>query len=281
MAAHLAEQIARLAAEFNGRLGVAAKNLRTGERVEFQADVVFPTASMIKLPIQVELMRQVEAGHRRLDEVLEVREEDRVGGSGVLRHLSAGLRLPVRDLAFLMMNVSDNVATNILIDLVGRENVNRMLQAEGLGAIELRNKIDFRYAWDDPAHLGVGTPCAFAELMERVYHARIVGPAAREEMLRTMGGVGAERLGRYLPLQPYAAELRQRGYHVGETVNLAGKTGALIGIRGHVAVVYGDHTEFIVAAMTDGSRDLSWGVEHDGVLTLARVGKLLYEAWLQ
>ncbi|MBI2942203.1 MAG: serine hydrolase [Chloroflexi bacterium] len=276
---HLVERVARIAAEFSGRLGVAGKNLCTEERVEYQADLVLPTASMIKLAVQVELMRHVEAGRRRLDDVVEVREEDRVEGSGVLRHLGAGLRLPIRDLAFLMMNVSDNVATNMLIDTVGIDNVNRMLRAERLDEIELRHRIDFDHCWGDPRHLAVGTPRAFAELLERVYRGTIVSPASRDEMLRTMAGVGAERLGRYLPLQPYADDLRKHGYPAGPTLRIAGKTGGLIGVRGHVAVVSGDGVEFIVAAMTDGSRDTDWGVENDAVLALAQVGKLLHNAW--
>lgn len=277
----LEDSVRRIAAEFGGRIGLYGRDLRPGRSAEIalDADDLFPTASMIKLPVLLELFRQVEAGQTSLDETIPLRDEDRVGGGGLLRHLSLGLALSVRDHAFLMMSISDNWSTNVLIERVGIDNVNATLDRLGFPRTRLKNRIDFAHVWDDPDHLGVGTPREFAEMMELVHHRRVLSPASCEEMLRAMGGIGADRIGRYLPINAFAAELRERGLLEGPDVRIAGKTGSLIGIRGHTAVVWGDTCDFSLAVMTDGSRDPSFGYDHDGILAIARVGKAVYDYW--
>ena len=117
-------EIERESAEFGGTGGVAAKHLGTGEEIRVNADAVTATASTIKVPILIELFRQVEAGEVCLEDRLAVTEATRARGSGVLRELSPDIELTVRDHATLMIVVSDNTSTNVLIDVVGLERVN-------------------------------------------------------------------------------------------------------------------------------------------------------------
>ena len=117
-----------------------------------------------------------------------------------------------------MMTVSDNTATNVLIDLVGLDAVNATMTREGFPAVRLNHKIDFEHLWHDAAHLGVGSPRAFAELMAAILQQRLPTPAGCEDMLRLMDGVGAgERLARYIPYNPYAAQMREQGATAAET----------------------------------------------------------------
>lgn len=268
----------RLVEGFSGRAGYFIHDLRTGESAGLNPRESFPTASMIKLPILVELFYQTADGRFGLDETRIVRAPDHVGGSGILRHLSPGLHLPLRDLAFLMMSISDNTATNLLIDLVGREAVNARMVELGCPGLVLRHKIDFTHAWAEADHLAVGTPEDFARLLERIWRKDILTESFCEEMLRMMAGVGAERAGRWLPINPYAAEMVAHGYPPEKTVQFAGKTGSLVGVRGQVAAVWNDDLAYVVAIMTDGSRDLSWGVDSEGSLFAAQLGRLLYES---
>ena len=268
----------RLVERFSGRAGYFIHDLRTGESAGLNAGESFPTASMIKLPILVEMFYQTGDGRFGLDETRIVRAPDHVGGSGILRNLSPGLQLPLRDLAYLMMSISDNTATNLLIDLVGREAVNARMVELGCPHLVLRHKIDFTHAWADADHLAVGTPEDFVRLMELVWRKSILTESFCEEMLRMMAGVGAERAGRWLPINPYAAEMVSHGYPSEKTVHFAGKTGSLLGVRGQVAAVWGDDLAYIVSIMTDGSRDLSWGVDSEGSLFAAQLGQLLYES---
>jgi beta-lactamase class A len=268
----------------SGRFGFFARDLRSGATIARRADDVFPTASLIKVAVLVELERQALAGDLSMGQELALRDADRVGGSSLLRHFTAGVRLPLRDWAFLMMQVSDNTATNVLIDLVGREPVNATMDREGYPAVRLHHKIDFAHLWRDPAHLGTGTPRAFADLLGAILEGRLLTSEACADMLRLMDGVGAgERLARLLPFNPYVREQRERGVPPAETgplVRFAGKTGGLTGVRTHAGVLWSDEAPLRLAmcAMVAGSSDPTWTVDADGTLAIARAGRLAYDA---
>jgi beta-lactamase class A len=270
----------------SGRVGVFARDLRTGRTLGRRSDESFPTASLIKVAILVEVERQVLAGALSMGQELALRDEDRVGGSSLLRHMTSGSRLPLRDWALLMMQVSDNTATNVLIDLVGRERVNATMERQGFPAIRLNNKIDFERLWHNPDDLGVGTPRAFAELMAAILDHRLLSPEACRDMLRLMDGVGAgERLARYLPYNPYAQQQRDRGLTPSETgplVRFAGKTGSLTGVRTHAGVLWSDEVPLRLAlcCMVAGSTDRTWSVDADGLLAIGKAGKVAYDAFV-
>ena len=117
--AELIAAIEREIAWFGGTVSVFAQNLTTGEEVAYDPDTLRPTASTIKVPILVELFNQVEQGTVSLDDRLVTNEENATKGSGILRDLRLGVDLPVEDIATLMIVVSDNQATNMMIDLLG------------------------------------------------------------------------------------------------------------------------------------------------------------------
>ncbi|MGH2351860.1 MAG: serine hydrolase [Chloroflexota bacterium] len=271
----------------SGQVGFFARDLRSGRTIARAADDSFPTASLIKVAILVELERQAVAGTLSMDQELPLRDQDRVGGSSLLRHMSAGIRLPLRDWAFLMMQVSDNTATNVLIDLLGLKRVNATMEREGFGAIRLNHKIDFDCLWQDATHLGVGTPRAFADVMAAILEHRLLTPEVCDDMLRLMNGVGAgERLLRYLPYNPYAREQREGGATPEETgplLRFAGKTGSLTGIRTHAGVLWSDEAPVRLAmcGMVAGSTDKTWTVDADAVVAIGKAGRLAYDAFVK
>jgi beta-lactamase class A len=122
-----------------GVFGVAATHLQTGQTAGHLDDQLFQLASAFKIPILVTLMRDVEAGKIRLDQRIELKREERVPGSGILQELDAGAALTVKDLATLMTIVSDNYATDLVIGLVGLENINAHMRELGLETIHLRH----------------------------------------------------------------------------------------------------------------------------------------------
>ncbi len=117
---------------FQGKLGVSVKHLVTGETANLNGDVVFPTASVFKVPVIVEFYRRVERGRISLDEQILLKESDKVPGSGILKELSEGLPVSYRDLLSLMMIVSDNTATDLIVKKVGFDNINNTMDAFGL-----------------------------------------------------------------------------------------------------------------------------------------------------
>src|SRR4051812_47070494 len=117
-----------LLARFRGRAGVAAVNLATGEEAAINDRERFPTASSVKILVLYQLFREVERGNAQLFERVTYRAADRTLGSGLLSDLDPGLNPTLRDLAVLMMTISDNTATNVLIDRLGVYAINQALR---------------------------------------------------------------------------------------------------------------------------------------------------------
>jgi beta-lactamase class A len=123
--------------EVPGVLGLAAKNLKNGQEIGYKADDIFFTASTFKVPILVELYRQVDAGIIDSDTRIELTDKIRSPGGGLIKELGSGLRLTIHDLALLMIIVSDNTATDILYDLVGPDKLNDTMKGLGLSKTSL------------------------------------------------------------------------------------------------------------------------------------------------
>ena len=128
----LSDRIAALTKGFNGTVAIYARNLDTGQEFALAADTKVRTASTIKLPILCALEDLVAKGRIAWTLPVPVRPEDRVSGSGVLAELSPGATLPLRDVATLMIIVSDNTATNLVIDRITADAVNDYLDSIGL-----------------------------------------------------------------------------------------------------------------------------------------------------
>lgn len=262
---------------FNGRFGFLVRNLQTEEEIGYHADEPFPAASTVKLPLLAALMAQIVAGEYSLDDPLMLRRADIIGGSGMTQFLTPGLTMSIRDWAFLMMRISDNTATNILIDHVGLAFVADWLAANNFPGISLRNKIDFAAIAQDVNHLGTATPRGLNKLMTAVFQQTILTPAACTEMLRMMDKVGSDRIGRYLPWEPYG-DLTPDD----EKLHLAGKTGSLKGCRAQTAVVWhGDSKKqhgFTITVMTDEDPAPEiWSIDAAGVLLIGRIARAAYD----
>jgi len=131
--------------QLDGAMGVAIVDLSTGQKYLLHADEVMPTASSIKIAILAELYRQAQQGKLKLTDSYTLQQSDLVGGSGITSLLTPGMtKLTLRDVAGLMISVSDNSATNVIIDRVGMENVNALLDSLGLTRIRLPRRSEER-----------------------------------------------------------------------------------------------------------------------------------------
>lgn len=168
LAERFRRQLDSVAAAAPGIVGVAVQDLTTGERFAVADSLVFPQASAIKIAILLELMRQAERGTVSLGERIELTAAQQVGGSGVALHFAdGGSALSLHDLAVLMIVLSDNTATNLLVERVGMANVNATLDSLGLAEIRLR-RLMIRPAESARGNENVATPRAAAELMARL-----------------------------------------------------------------------------------------------------------------
>ncbi|MGH9337417.1 MAG: serine hydrolase, partial [Vicinamibacteria bacterium] len=225
--------MSEIVAGVDGVLGVAILDPATGESFAIHGDMVFTQASAIKLPVLVELMRQVEEGEHELDEMVTLQTDDVVPGSGVLQQLTPGkVSMTLRDVATLMVTVSDNTATNMIIDRVGMPNVNSSMERLGLGSTKLQRKMQDQKAWIENRE-NLSTPNEQARLLALLHKEEILTPQSREEIYRILA----------IPKPGHIRTLLPEGTKV------AHKTGTLSGVVVDVGIVYLPGKPFIVSAM--------------------------------
>ncbi|MEX2093221.1 MAG: serine hydrolase, partial [Pirellulales bacterium] len=175
--------------QHRGDVAVAIKNLKTGESFEYHGDQPMPTASLIKLPVMIATYQAVKDGKIALDDMIELKAEDQVAGSGLLStHFSPGLKLSLRDAIRLMISQSDNTATNLVIDKIGLPTTNQCMAALGLKETQLNSKVFRRDTSISPERsqlygLGSTTPNEMIRLVERLYKHELVSKKASDQML--------------------------------------------------------------------------------------------------
>jgi beta-lactamase class A len=261
-----------LADAFDGVLTVAARDEATGDMVALDADRAMPTASVIKLAVLAAVFDRAHAGGLSLGDRIAVDDQQRVGGSGVVKELSAGTRLTIRDLATLMVVVSDNMATNLLIDVAGGvEAINRYVGDElGLPTVTLRRKLMFS---GGRGHLALAAPRDLAELMSRMQGGRLVSPEASHEML----GMLARQ--QYLDQVPRLFDREVLGddseVRQSQRLRVACKTGMIDGVRADAGVIWLDGRAVSYAVMSESSGDRGRDLDSDAQLVNAEAGWIL------
>jgi beta-lactamase class A len=271
------ERIAEVGRRFSGEIAVAATNLATGEQILHGADTVYATASTIKVPILVEVYRQAREGSLALDERLELRAEERVGGSGILKELGGGLNPTIEDIATLMIVLSDNTATNMLIDRVGGvEAVNATMRALGLDSVVLHNRVDFEVIAPDVRLFAEASARDLARLVELLVRGEVVDGDASAAMLAIMRRQQyLDQVPRYIDFNPYARELG-----VESPVEVACKTGFFTGTRVDMGAVFlAGGVTFAYCVTSQGGADASFAPENEGAVVNGLVGRLLVAHW--
>ena len=232
-------------AAHDGAMGVAVVDLTDGRTLARNADLVFPTASSIKLPLLLELYRQEERGRRgaagtaRLSDAYVFDPKDLVDDSRVMAGLTVGVtRLTNRDLAQLVVAVSDNAATNVLIARVHMERVNAMLKELGLSEIKLRRKmIDLPAAKRGDEN--VATPRRMAELLRLLHAGKILDAGLTKDFLALLATAKDSPIPKLLP----------------PDVTVADKPGELDAVRTDSGIVFAKNRPFAISVMTSYDRD--------------------------
>ncbi|MDQ3488928.1 MAG: class A beta-lactamase-related serine hydrolase [Acidobacteriota bacterium] len=264
---------------FDGVAGLAARNLLTGEEIVINADGRFPTASAIKTAVMVEAYHQASRGTLSLDTTIPLRQSDKVGGSGVLNGLSEGLALSVRDLIHLMIVVSDNTATNLLVSRLGTKNVDARMVALGLEHTKLfrptfrDGKADIFPELEKEFGLGMSTPREMANLMELIATGAAVDKDASAAMLETLRSQqDRAMIPRLLPGN------LQVGSKTGtDSEKLADERGRRGAIRVDAGIVTGDGVRYVIALFTRRGGDTRGGADNAGVLLGAQLSRMVYE----
>ena len=241
----LETRVDEIANRLDGVMGVAILDLTDGRVLLRNADRVFPAASSIKIAILLELYRQDQEaragakGKARLDDIYTFDPKDLVEDSRIMAGLTAGVtRVTNRDLAQFMVTVSDNAATNVLIDRVGKDNVNAMLHSLGLSKTMLRRKM-MDVAAARRGDENVATPQEMVRLLEAIYKEKVLDKQATAEFIKQLSTSKQSYIPRYLP----------------ENVQVANKPGELEAVRTDSGIVYAQNRPFAISVMTAYDRD--------------------------
>jgi beta-lactamase class A len=281
----LAEQVRAIVAEHHGDVALFAEDLKTHETVAISPDTPVQTASVIKLAILYEALEQVRSGKTHFDDKITLTKADQVPGSGVLLFFDVPLQLTLKDLLTMMIVMSDNSATNLVIDHLGLENIDGRIAKLGLKDTYLYKKI-FTPAPAgmvmpaDQKKFGLGKTTAreMAGLMTKIVRCELAEPgsSARPDDA-ALCGVALKML----HVQFYRSAIpRYLDGMPGVTSNsIANKTGSLDAVRNDVAAISTKNGMVIISAFTFNNKDHSWGAEQEGELSIAKLARAIVQSW--
>ena len=265
--ARLRRQLDSISDAHHGVVGYTVVNLDTGERLARRGDEPFPTASLIKVPIAIAVMDQVALGQLSLDDRITVLRIEKVPGAGMLQFLHDGAEITIRDAMWLMLTISDNTATNLLLSRVEMRRVWEAMEKRGLPRTKVHSKVFLRLASVAPDSsvkygLGVTTPNEMARLFTLLAERKAVSPGADSVLLDMLE-------------HNEDGELLQR--HA-DGVRAAHKTGATDAVRTECSLFF-LQTRVVACAFTRENVDQRWVIDSEPQRTMAELGRAIVAAW--
>lgn len=220
--------------KLDGVMGVAIVDFKTGQSISLHADQIFPTASSIKIAVLLELYHQAQTGKLSLTDLYTVNSADLVADSYIMGGLTPGItRLTLRDLATMMMAVSDNSATNVLIDRVGMSNVNALMDSLGFTHTRLQRKMmDLKAASEGRENLS--SPSDMVAMVRAAYDGKVLNPKLTEDFFQV-----------FSVRKPDAFLQR----HLPEDLRIAAKHGELEGVRNDCGMVFVPNRPYGICVM--------------------------------
>jgi beta-lactamase class A len=260
---------------FAGKVTIYAKNLDTGATYNLSGEQPVRTASTIKLPIMIEVFWEAAEGKVKFTEGITDSPGEKVSGSGIMQDLSDGDILPLRDVVTLMITLSDNTATNLILNRIGGNAVNARMAGLGLENTRVMRKIlgDGNKLKPVPSGItdegakpenkkwGIGrsSPQEMVQLLEKLYHGELVNKQASADMIEV---------------------LKKQRDHNGIARDIKGavvanKSGALDALRSDVGIVYTARGAIAIAITVDGMPEPNWTPDNPGELMISALSELL------
>jgi beta-lactamase class A len=258
-----------------GKVTLFAKHLRSGRTVALDPDVPVNTASVIKVAIMLEAMYQVKEGRLSFDDVVELRKEDQVSGSGVLFLFHTPATVNIETAIVLMIAQSDNTATNLVLAKVGRDNVNRRLRVLGFTVTTSIRPVSRPKEGDQSPELkpfGIGRTTAreMAAILESIDRCDL----GDRKLCRRMLDIMQHQFWRNgIPHYLEDADTTEVASHI------ANKTGSLDRVRNDVGIVYTKDGPVVISAFTYENADTSWTPENEAELLIARIANTIVDGW--
>jgi beta-lactamase class A len=261
----LRAELEALAARVRGEVGIYVKHFECGEEVSLRADELFPTASLVKVPILLGLFEKLERGELRWEQKLVYTKERAYPGEDLVERLRDGEEVALGKLVTLMIAFSDNTASLWLQELAGTGSaINAWLAARGFDQTRVNSRTEGRAEAQKAYGWGQTTPREMAELLRRIHAGEVHSRAASNAMLRALARSvwDGEALSQ---LPPHVA--------------VFSKQGAVNRSRSEVVLVEGRNGPFVFCVITKNQEDQSWTKENEGYVLLRAVARLLYERY--
>lgn len=266
--ASLEKRVADEVAQFKGKVSLFAKNIDTGKTFSLVGDEPVQTASTIKVAVMVEAFARVAEQKAKWTDELVLTKEKKVGGSGILPEFADGLRLTLRDALTLMMLLSDNTATNLVIDTFGADSVNARMETLGLKQTRLMRRVfgggeSAEGRKEESKRFGLGRTSAkeMVTLLEKLERGEVISAAASKEMLDLMK--------------------REQGtngiWRQQWRVTKATKSGALDALRSNVGIIYHPRGRIALAITCYEMPEVNWTVDNPAMLLMSRLSEIMIE----
>lgn len=268
----LEERIQAELASYNGTLGIYVNDFQ-GNKVEINIDEKYETASCVKTFILGTLFDEVEKGRKSLQDILVYTKENEIEGSGVLVSLDYGVELSVKNVATLMIIVSDNVATNMMIDYLGIDTINAFMQAQGFSETKLHNKINFTQY----NQLGTSTPRDYGRIFEMICNEELVSVSASRQMLEIFKKQHYNStLTKSFP--QYFLDSEDTGED--ELIYVASKSGSMNACRNDGGIVSTPYGKYVIVLFNKNFTDAIYYPDHPATVFSAKVSRLIFDQFL-
>ena len=261
----LVKSINNYVENFNGVAGVSIKDLSTNWYLGINDDLIFPTASSIKIPILLKLIESSEDSRLDLLKNIEITEKMKSRGSGVIHKMNGTINLTIENLAILMINLSDNTATNLCIDIAGQDDVNKMLEDYEFKSMRLNRKMQ-DYTAIKEGRENLSSVKEMNLILEMLDSSNAIKPEVAKKVLNILSLNKSTPISQPLP----------------ENIIVAGKTGGMPGVRCETAIIYLTNRKYILTVMTSyggngSSPSKQSTAEHNGSDLISEISLQTYK----
>lgn len=259
----LYSKLKTLADVFNGEVGIYVRHLKSGRTVAINADSIFPTASMIKIPITIGMFSKIETGEIDYHSELVYKDSLLYAGSDILGSFKSGEKIELDKVLMLMITTSDNTASLWCQSLAGSGTViNKWLDANGFIATRVNSRTPGREANREKYGWGQTSPREMAELLVKIREGKVISQRASERIYRNLTRIYFDSHA-LSQIPPY--------------VQVASKQGAVDQSKSEVVLVNAPHGDYVFCVITKNQKDDRWKMDNEGYVLIRNISRLLWE----
>jgi beta-lactamase class A len=260
----LLHKINETIAGFNGDIGVYIKNLRTGKTVSINADTVFPTASIVKVPIMIGVVNKLFTGELRYDSAFTYKDSLLYAGEDLLGSFKSDEKIALKKLLLLMLTTSDNTASLWLQSIAGTgTRINELMDSLGFINTRVNSRTPGREAFRAKYQWGQTTPFEMGTLLEKIYKNEIYSAALCDRMMRMLGRNFWDEDEAISQIPPY--------------IEVFSKNGCVNAVRSEVMIVNAPRNPYVFSIFTKNNKDISWAHNNEAWALARKISRLLWD----